>query len=264
MPGKSPIEGSAALQFHEAASKAIEELNSTQMESIVAAARVCADSISHGGLVYLFGSGHSRFMVEEITPRQGCFVGFYPLVEQSVSHYSAIVGPNGLRAALFIEKYNGLAEEILKGFHFGEHDAFIIISTSGIRPLIVEMALGAKARKLPVIAVLSRAHCEAAQVAHSSGKKLIDIADIVIDNLTPIGDCAVTVDGLDWPTGPLSTVTGAVIMNMIRCETARMLVEKGKPPVMLPSHQFAHNNQAEDQLEKFYEAFRKSIHGIYE
>ena len=159
MPGKSPIEGSAALQFHDAASKAIEELKSTQMESIVAAARVCADSISQSGLVYLFGSGHSRFMVEEVTPRQGCFVGFYPLVEQSVSHYSAIVGPNGLRAALFIEKYNGLAEEILKGFHFGEHDAFIIISTSGIRPLIVEMALGAKARKLPLGSSTSSRAC---------------------------------------------------------------------------------------------------------
>jgi uncharacterized phosphosugar-binding protein len=79
--------------------------------------------------------------------------------------------------------------------------SFIVISTSGIRPLVVEMALGAKARRLPVIAIVSRAHCENAKPAHSSGKKLIDVADVVIDNLSPIGDCAVALDGLDWYTG---------------------------------------------------------------
>jgi uncharacterized phosphosugar-binding protein len=255
---------SAALQFHEAADSALHNLKTTQLDSIVAAARICADTISRGGLVFLFGSGHSRMTVDEMTPRQGCFVGFYPLVELSVSNYSAILGPNGLRAPLHLEKYEGYAEEILKGFRFGPEDSFIVISTSGIRPLVVEMALGAKARRLPVIAIVSRAHCENAKPAHSSGKKLIDIADVVIDNLSPIGDCAVALDGLDWYTGPLSTVTGALIINMLRCETARMLVERGHKPVMLPSHQFVSNVAAEDQLEDFYEAYRRSLRRLYE
>jgi uncharacterized phosphosugar-binding protein len=255
---------SAALKFHEAASSAIRDLKNSQLDNIVASAKVCADTIAAGGLVFLFGSGHSRMMVDEMTPRQGCFVGFYPLVELSVSNYSAIIGPNGLRAPLHLEKYEGYAEEILKGFHFGPKDAFIIISTSGIRPLVVEMALGAKARGLPVIAILSRAHCEKAQPAHSSGKKLIDIADLVVDNLCPVGDCAVGLQGLDWYTGPLSTVTGSVIINMLRCETASMLVELGVKPVMLPSHQFASNQAADEQLEIFYEAYRRSLQHLYE
>jgi len=258
------IEGSAALKYHEAANAAVQTLKSSELPHIISASKICADSIAHGGLVFLFGSGHSRMMVDEMTPRQGCFVGFYPLVELSVSHYTAIVGPNGLRAPLHLEKYEGYAEEILKGFHFGPHDAFIIISTSGIRPLVVEMALGAKRRELSVIAIASRTHCEHARPAHSSGKKLIDIADIVIDNLSPSGDCAVALDGLDWYTGPLSTVTGAIIVNMIRCETARMLLERGHKPVMLPSHQFVSNVAAEDQLEDFYEAYRQSLRHLYE
>ncbi|MFZ0885330.1 MAG: sugar isomerase domain-containing protein, partial [Candidatus Acidiferrales bacterium] len=143
-------------------------------------------------------------------------------------------------------------------------DAFIIISTSGIRPVVVEMALGAKSRSLSVIAIVSRSHCDAAQPAHSSGKKLTDLADIVIDNLSPVGDCAVELNGLDWRTGPLSTVTGSVIINTIRCETARMLVEGGHKPVMLPSHQFVGNETAEDQLEKYYEAYRRSLRHLYE
>jgi len=256
--------GSAALQYYTAAAQAIEEVKNTQMDAIVTASGICAEKIGRGGVVFLFGSGHSRMMVDEMTPRQGCFVGFYPLVELSVANYSAIVGPNGLRSALYLEKYEGYAEQILQSFHFGPDDAFIIISTSGIRPLVVEMAMGARSRKLPVIAIVSRRHCDSARAAHSSGKKLIDVADVVIDNRTPVGDCAVELQGLDWLTGPLSTITGALVINMIRCETARMLVEDGYKPVMLPSHQFVRNDNAEDQLEKFYEAYRKSLRHLYE
>jgi uncharacterized phosphosugar-binding protein len=254
-----PRAGAAALQFHAAATHAIAAIRETQLQAIVQASRICAEAIAHRGLVFLFGSGHSRMMVDEMTPRQGCFVGFYPVVELAVSNYSAIVGANGLRAALHLEKYEGYAEEILKSFRFGAHDAFIIISTSGIRPLVVEMAMGAKARKLPVIAILSRSHCESARAAHASGKKLVDVADVVIDNLSPAGDCAVELAGLDWRTGPLSTITGSVIINMIRCETARMLMQKGHKPVMLPSHQFVGDDSAETQLERFYDAYRRSV-----
>ncbi len=194
---------SAALQFHEAANSALQDLKTTQLDNIVAAAKICAHTITRSGLVFLFGSGHSRMMVDEMTPRQGCFVGFYPLVELSVSNYSAIIGPNGLRAPLHLEKYEGYAEEVLKGFRFGPEDSFIVISTSGIRPLVVEMALGAKARHLPVIAIVSRTHCENAKPTHSSGKKLIDVADVVIDNLSPVGDCAVA---LERPLACCSTV----------------------------------------------------------
>jgi len=259
-----PVDGTAALQYHDAASAALQKLKASELTQIIAASKICADSIAQGGLVFLFGSGHSRMMVDEMTPRQGCFVGFYPLVELSVSNYSAIIGPNGLRAPLHLEKYEGYAEEILKGFRFGPKDAFLVISTSGIRPLVVETALGAKRRQLPVIAIVSRTHCADAKPAHSSGKKLIDIADVVIDNQSPVGDCAVALDGLDWYTGPLSTVTGAVIINMIRCETARMLVSRGHKPVMLPSHQFVSNVAAEDQLEDFYESYRQCLRHLYE
>src|SRR5438874_12940296 len=95
------------------------------------------------------------------------------------------------------------------------HDALPI--SSGIRPVVVEMAMGAQARGLPVIGIVSKAHCEEAKPAHSSGKKLTDCADIVIDNLCPPGDCVVELEGLEWRTGPVSTINGATIINMIRC-----------------------------------------------
>jgi uncharacterized phosphosugar-binding protein len=254
----------ASLMFFERAMVALAELKATQTEVIQKAAELCADRIARGGLVFLFGNGHSRMMCEEMTPRQGCFPGFVALVELALSNHASIVGANGLRAPLYLENYEGYAEQILRGFHFGPGDAFIVISTSGIRPVVVEAAMGAQRRGLPVIAIVSKAHCEQAKAAHSSGKKLIDCADLIIDNQCPPGDCVVELEGLEWRTGPVSTITGAMIINMIRCATAEALLARGVKPVILPSHQFVGNTSAATQLEAFYEAYRKSLKHLFE
>lgn len=255
---------SAAADYYEKTLGLLEQLRAHELPNIERAAAICADSIAQGGLVFLFGNGHSRMMCEEMTPRQGCFVGFVALVELALSNHAAIVGANGLRAPLYLEKYEGYSEEILKGFRFGPHDAFIVISTSGIRPVIVEMAAGAKRRGLPVIAITSRRHSENSVPAHSSGKKLIDHADVVIDNHCPAGDCVLELEGLEWRTGPASTVTGGMIINMLRCAAAERLLARGIKPVLLPSHQFIGNTSAEEQLERFYEAYRASLRHLYE
>jgi uncharacterized phosphosugar-binding protein len=200
----------------------------------------------------------------EMTPRQGCFPGFVALLELALSNHAAIVGANGLRAPLYLENYEGYAEQILRGFRFGKNDAFIVISTRGIHPVVVEMAMGAQKRGLPVIAILSKAHCEQAEAAHSSGKKLIDCADIVIDNQCPPGDCVQPLKGLEWPAGPASTITGAMIINMIRCATAEGLLRRRSIPTLLPSHQFVDSAKAGYQLEEFYASYRKSLAHLFE
>ena len=254
----------AAEVYFDRTIELLQSLRDTQMPEIQKAAGICADSIANGGLVFLFGNGHSRMMCEEMTPRQGCYAGFVALVELSLSNHASIVGTNGLRAPLYLEKYEGYAEEILKGFHFGPNDAFIVISTSGIRPVVVEMALGAKNRGLPVIGMCSRQHCEQSVPAHSSGKKLVDVADVILDNQCPPGDCILELEGLEWRTCPTSTVTGGMIINMLRGATAELLLERGYKPVLLPSHQFVGNTDAATQLERFYEAYRTSLRHLYE
>lgn len=254
----------AAQAYFDKALRLLTYIRETQMEAIERASEICAGSIASGGLVFLFGAGHSRMMCEEMTPRQGCFPGFVALVELALSNHAAIVGSNGLRAPLHLEKYEGYAEEILKGFKFGPHDAFMVISTSGIRPVIVEMAMGARERGLPVIAICSRRHCEQSVATHSSGKKLIDVAEVVIDNGCPPGDCVVELEGLEWRTGPTSTVTGGMIINMLRCRVAELLLERGVKPELLPSHQFVGNTNAAEQLERFYEAYRRSLAHLYQ
>src|SRR5262245_33001958 len=254
----------AAESYFEQAMALLRQLREKELAAIRQAAEICVSSIGKGGLVFLFGAGHSRMLCEEMTPRQGCFPGFVALVELALSNHADIIGANGLRAPLYLEKYEGYAEEILNGFHFGPHDAFIVVSTSGIRAVVVEMAAGVKRRGMPVIAIVSRRHCERSPAAHSSGQRLGDVADIVIDNHCPPGDCVQEIDGLEWRTGPVSTVTGAMIINMLRCEVADRLVTLGIKPDLLPSHQFVGDRAAEEQLERFYEAYRRSLRHLYE
>jgi len=254
----------AAMAYYNRATALLEAVREHELPAVEQAAALCAERIAAGGLVFLFGSGHSRMMCEEMTPRQGCFPGFVAMVELSVSTHASIVGTNGLRAPLHLEKFEGYAEQLLSSFKFGPHDVLMVISTSGIRPLPVEMAMGAKDRGMPVIAMVSVEHCRNSQSNHSSGRKLIDLADIILNNHCPPGDCAVPLEGLEWMTGPTSTVTGAMLINMLRCQTAANLLERGIKPELLPSHQFVGNDSAEEQLERFYEAYRKSLAHLYQ
>src|SRR5881227_3729760 len=170
----------AAERFYQAALGRLHPLLDGQRDALDRAAQLCTEAIARDGLVHLFGCGHSRMLCEEMTPRQGCFVGWHTIVELGLTLHNLIVGPNGLRQSLHLEKTAGYAEQILRNFAFGPKDVMIVISTSGIREVIIEMAEGAKQRGLPVIGVVSRAHCEQARPAHPSGKKLTDLADVIL------------------------------------------------------------------------------------
>jgi uncharacterized phosphosugar-binding protein len=234
-----------------------------QRDALDRAAALCTEAIAADGLVHLFGCGHSRMMCEEMTPRQGCFVGWHTIVELGLTFHNLIVGPNGLRQSLHLEKTPGYAEQILRNFAFGPRDVMIIISTSGIREVIIEMAEAAKQRGLAVIGLVSRAHCEQSKPAHPSGKKLLDVADVILDNGAPIGDSLLTIEGCRNKTGPFSTLGGALIMNLLRCEVAQRLVDRGIEPVFLPSHQFVGSRTVEEQLEFFYAQYARRVAPLY-
>src|SRR5437660_10848364 len=253
----------AAERYYREVLARLQNLLDGQRDALDRAAALCTEAIAADGLVHLFGCGHSRMMCEEMTPRQGCFVGWHTIVELGLTYHNLIVGPNGLRQSLHLEKTPGYAEQILRNFAFGPRDVMIVISTSGIREVIIEMAEGAKQRGLAVIALVSRAHCEQARPAHPSGKKLIDVADVVLDNGAPVGDSLLEIAGCKNKTGPLSTVGGALVMNMLRCEVAQRLMDRGIEPVILPSHQFVGSRSVEEELEYFYAQYAKRVAPLY-
>ena len=253
----------AAEEYYRQAMARLQNLLAGQRDTLDRAAALCTEAIVADGLVHLFGCGHSRMLCEEMTPRQGCFVGWHTIVELGLTYHNPIVGPNGLRQSLHLEKTLGYAEQILRNFAFGPNDVLIVISTSGIREVIVEMAEGARQRGLRVIGVVSREHCERAKPAHPSGKKLLDVVDVVLDNGAPEGDSILALEGCRHKTGPFSTVGGALVMNMLRCEVAQRLVSRGIEPVFLPSHQFVGSRTVEEQLEYFYAQYARRVAPLY-
>ena len=224
-----------STRFLDAASSLLTRIEETQTDALTAASQLCADAIAGGRLVHLFGSGHSRIPAEEMFPRYGSYPGFNPIVELSMTFHTQVVGANGQRQAMFIERVEGLAEAILANFVLEPPDVMIVFSVGGLSAVPIEMAQGARRRGLPVIAVTSVEQSLAGSPSHSSGTRLLDHADVVVDLCTPIGDALVTVDGLETPVAPGSSIAAVAIANEIKAQTAALLVERDAMPPVLTS-----------------------------
>ena len=222
-----------ALPWMTAATALLERVATTQAEAIETASRWAAEAIAADGLVHLFGTGHSRIPVEEMFPRYGSYPGFNPIVELSMTFHTQVVGANGQRQAMFIERMPGLAEVILSNFSFGPKDVMIVFSAGGTTAVPVEIARGARQRGLRVIAVTSVEQSMASDVDPAAGSRLLDEADLVIDLCTPHADAMVGIPGLDTPVGPGSTVSAVAIVNSIKVRTAELLTEQGAMPPVL-------------------------------
>jgi uncharacterized phosphosugar-binding protein len=252
-----------AVAYLDAAEAIVQRVRATQMDTLEAAAHVCAHAILGGGLVHLFGTGHSRMFLEEMFPRHGSFPGFHPIVELSLTYHNQIVGANGQRQAMFLEHVEGLGKAIMRNFVFAAPDCFVVYSNSGVNEVVVEVALEAKALDLPTIAIVSVEHCLASAPRHSSGMRLIDVADITIDNCTPAGDALVRVDGLADPVGPGSTIGAAAVTNALKCLIAAELAAAGQPPLVLTSAYFIGSEASQRQFDLTYDDYRRRIKRVY-
>jgi uncharacterized phosphosugar-binding protein len=213
------------------ASAVLDRLAATQGEAIETASQWCADAIAADGLVHLFGTGHSRIPVEEMFPRYGSYPGFNPIVELSMTFHTQVVGANGQRQAMFIERTPGLAEVILSQFTFGPEDVMVVFSAGGTSAVPVEIARGARMRGLRVVGVTSTEGSRSAPPDPAVGARLMDEADLVIDLCTPAADALCTIEGLDTPVGPASTIAAVAVANSLKVRVAELLMERG---AMLP------------------------------
>ena len=231
----------------------LERIRDTQSDAIQRASEVCAEAIGAGGFVHLFGTGHSRIPVEEMFPRYGSYPGFHPIVELSMTFHTQVVGANGQRQAMFIERMPGLAEVILSNFRFDPKDAVMVFSASGLGAVVVEFARGARKRGLPVIAVTSIAQSKAGEVDDEVGARLMDEADIVIDLCTPAGDALCRLDGLpDTPVGPGSSLAAVAVADAIKVRTAELLVALGNMPPVITSVAEVGRRRSDELFEAAY------------
>jgi len=234
-----------------------------QLTEIQRAADWFAESILAGRMVHIFGSGHSRIMVEEMWPRYGSFPGFNPIVELSLSFHNLVVGPNGQRQAMFLENASGLAERILRNFALRPSDSAFVISSSGCNLVPIEMAEGFQKCGLKVVVLISRRHSEASASKHYSGKKLQDFADLVLDTGAPVGDAMVRIPGLDTPVSPGSTIGGCLLVNAIKADVAARLVAAGHPPKVLSAPALVGAERASAIFESAYDEHAHRIARLY-
>ena len=234
-----------------------------QQPAIQQAADWFAGTILAGRMVHLFGSGHSRILVEEMWPRYGSFPGFNPIVELSLSFHNLVVGANGQRQAMFLENVPGLAERILRNFDFSPRDSALVASSSGCNVVPIEMAEGFRQRGLKVVAIISRRHSEAARSQRADGRKLQDFADIVLDTGAPAGDAMVKIDGLETPVAPGSTVGGCLLVNSIKAEVAARLTRAGQPPKVLTAANVIGPQRAAELFEAAYDEHARRLAKLY-
>lgn len=237
---------------------------SEQMGTIRKVADLFAESILQGHLVHLFGSGHSRIMVEEMWPRYGSFPGFHPIVELSLTYHHDVVGANGQRQAMFLENVSGFADRILRNFDLNQQDTALVISSSGCNVVPVEMAEGFKRHGVKVVGMVSRQHSDASQSRHPKGVKLSDISDIVLDTGAPVGDAMVSIDGLETPVAPGSTVGGCLLINCIKAEVADRLTRAGKPPKVLTASAVVGSEKASELFEAAYDEHGRRMSRRYQ
>ena len=234
-----------------------------QSSAIAQAADWFAKTILAGRMVHVFGSGHSRIMVEEMWPRYGSFPGFNPIVELSLSFHNLVVGANGQRQAMFLENVSGLAERILRNFDLSSADSALVISSSGCNVVPIEIAEQFQKRGVRVVAIVSKAHSEASASRHPLGKKLHDFAELTLDTGAPVGDAMVRIAGLDTPVAPGSTVGGCLLVNAIKAEVAARLTAAGQPPTVLSGAAIVGAERAVELFESAYDEHARRLAKLY-
>jgi uncharacterized phosphosugar-binding protein len=211
----------------------LDTVRKTQIESIGRAAEACAQSIATDKLAFTFGTGHGALPALETFPRTGTVVGFRPIVESTMISFHHVWGDMGARQYRFIHAVEGYGKAILRSHQLDPADTMILFSHSGVNAVILDIALGAKELGMKVVGVTSLPHSSASPSRHSSGKRLFEVVDIVIDTGVPEADASLRIDGLEAPVGANSTSITIAIAHAIVSATAEKLVLRGIEPLVM-------------------------------
>ena len=222
----------SARAYIEEAIAGLHRLQDSQQGPIEAAADGLVEAITGGRKIFAFGASHSFILAQEMVYRTGGLMLVNPIYPHGMN---LSVRPITLTSQL--ERLEGLGSTLLEGNPTAEGDVLIIASTSGRNAIVIDMALAAAEMGLMTIAITSLQYSQQVDSRHSSGKKLYELCDVVIDNCAPLGDAAVEIEGFPQAVGPLSSVLGCAVVNAIAAEVVQKLVDRGMtPPVFVSAN----------------------------
>lgn len=234
--------------------KAISILNEvSDMPEIEKCAQLFAETLKNGNNIFLLGTGHSHMLAEEMFYRAGGLVNIRPILETSLMlHESAAKSTE-------IERLSGYADIIFEHYGISAGDTIVIISNSGRNSVCVDMALLCKEKKVNVVALTSVTHSMSGESRHKSGKRLCEVADIVLDNHGCYGDACISVEEINRNVSPTSTVVGAAILNAIEAECVDILVKQGVMPEVYSSSNVDGGDEINSQYVKKYSGVIKHL-----
>lgn len=230
----------------------LQRVADTQEEAITQAAEICAQSILSDKLVFTFGTGHGSFAAMEMFPRTGTVTGFRPIVESSMISFHRVLGDGGARQYRFIHGREGYGTAILAAHQLDEGDAMLIFSHSGLNAVTLDIAVGAKERGMKLIGVTSVPHSSSTPSRHSCGKRLFELADVVIDTGVPKGDAGINVGDSEHRVGATSTSIAIAIGQAINAATAEIIVKAGREPYIMVSPNTTEKAAADVQNDRNY------------
>lgn len=209
----------------------LKKIEETQLENIDKAASAVKETLDGGGVLHAFSTGHSHMLVEELFYRAGGLVPVDPILEPSIMLHEGVIKSTNL------ERLTGYAKIIFDSRDLRPGESIIIISNSGINPVPLEMAMLAKERSMKVIALTSCSISEKSSPRHPSGARLMDIADIVLDNCITEGDASIKVEETGQTVAAVSTIAGAYILQRVVIAVVNKFIEKGEaPPVFMSAN----------------------------
>jgi uncharacterized phosphosugar-binding protein len=253
------IAGAAAAFLREVVGRLEQLATGAALEALSAASELVVAAVQADGVVHAFGTGHSEAFAMEIAGRAGGLIPTNRIALRDV----VLDGqrPASVLAGAGLERDATVVADLLDALPLDPADVFLIASNSGVNGSVVEMALQVKARGHGLIAVTSLEHTNAVEPKHASGKRLSDIADVVIDNLAPYGDSTLTLPIKDGPAkdgaddigvGAVSSVTAAFIAQVITIDAAQRLQQAGSTPPVYMSANVPGGDEHNHALEELY------------
>jgi uncharacterized phosphosugar-binding protein len=233
----------------------VETIRKTQGEAISKAAEVIAEKLEKGGLLFVFGSGHSHVIAEELYSRAGGLIQ----VKTIMPHELTI--DLDMDKSTLMERTDGLAEIVYATTKIRKNDVLLLVSNSGRNAVPVQMALGAKKRGIFTIGLTNLTHSKSVSSRDKSGKKLYELCDLVLDSCGPKGDALIQPPGKAYSVAPVSTIVGAVIMEALVCAVVETMLSHGVEP---PIFQSANIDGNDDVNKKAREALKAKFPELQE
>ncbi len=233
-------------EYLEGIKELLDRLQKTEMNQLESAAGMVASSLADGGIVHVFGSGHSHILAEEVFFRSGGMVPVRPILkEELMLHKGAI-------SSSMLERQNDYAKEFMKTEDIRSEDVVFVISTSGRNPVPVDVAILAKDKGAYVIGITSLEYSNSQPSRHKSGRHLHEVVDLVLDNKAPEGDAILSHKDIPVRFGPSSTIMGAAILNSILAQAGCLLKEQGlEPPIFISGNVEGADEHNQKLIEKY-------------